>query len=136
MILGIGLDLCDANRLERAMRRPGFRERVFDDRERLECDRRARRQLHYAARFAAKEAYFKAIGTGWGQGVRWRDVSVRSEGTRQPLLVVSGTARRLSRALGVSQAHLTLSHEGDYAVALVILEGRGRRTVRRKTARR
>ena len=118
------------------MRRPGFGERVFDDHERLECDRRARRHLHYAARFAAKEAYFKAIGTGWGQGVRWRDVSVRSEGTHQPSLVVSGTARRLSRALGVSQVHLALSHDGDYAVALVILEGGGRRTVRRGAARR
>ena len=123
MILGVGLDLCDTNRMRRALARPGFLTRVFDPAEIRECDRRARRHVHYAARFAAKEAYFKALGTGWGQGVGWKEVAVRSRGDHLPTLLVRGTARRLARALGVRQAHLSLSHCGDYAVAVVVFEG-------------
>jgi holo-[acyl-carrier protein] synthase len=131
MILGIGLDICDAKRLKRAMLRPGFGARVFDETERRQCQRRARCHLHYAARFAAKEAYFKAIGTGWNRGVTWQDVGVRSDGASPPTVEVSGVARRLSRELGVSRVHLSLSHSGDYAVAVVVLEGRPARDRRR-----
>src|SRR5881296_3438154 len=68
MILGIGLDVCDVKRLRRALARPGFRGRVFDESEIRDCERRLRRHFHYSARFAAKEAFFKALGTGWGRG--------------------------------------------------------------------
>jgi holo-[acyl-carrier protein] synthase len=132
MILGIGLDLCEAKRLRRALARPGFLERVFDDSEVAYCDRRARRDLHYAARFAAKEAFFKALGTGWGRGVAFRDVTVESDGSHPPTLRLGGGAARRARALGVARSHLTLSHNGSYAVAVVVLEGRATRPVGRR----
>jgi len=133
MILGLGLDLCDIKRMRRALARPGFRERVFDALEVRECDRRAHSEQHYAARFAAKEAYFKALGTGWARGVAFRDVTVESDGSAPPSLRVRGDALRRARALGVARSHLTLSHNGDYAAAAVILEGSaGGRGVRRR----
>jgi holo-[acyl-carrier protein] synthase len=123
MIVGIGLDLCDVRRLERALTRAGFRERVFAGSEIRDCDRRARRHVHYAARFAAKEAFFKAIGTGWGKGVGWRDVVVERRGDGPPRLQIAGAAARHAEAMGVRQTHLTIAHDGDYAVAVVVLEG-------------
>jgi holo-[acyl-carrier protein] synthase len=130
MIIGIGLDLCDVRRLERALARAGFRERVFADGEIRDCDRRARRHVHYAARFAAKEAFFKAIGTGWGRGVGWRDVAVDRRGDGPPRLRVGGAAARRAEALGVIRTHLSIAHDGDYAVAVVVLEGAGDRAGR------
>src|SRR5437667_12776361 len=124
MILGLGLDVCDVKRLRRAMARSGFVRRVFEEGEVRDCERRVHRHLHYAARFAAKEAYFKALGTGWGRGVAWRDVAVRSDGRRPPTLLIEGAAARLARARGVTRCHLSLSHSGDYAAAVVVLEGR------------
>ncbi len=124
-ILGIGVDLCDADRIRRALARRGFRRRVFRDSEARYCSRRARPELHYAARFAAKEAFFKALGTGWGGGVGWRDVSVANARSGGPSLRLQGAAARLSRTLGVARSHLSLSHAGDLAVAVVVLEGAG-----------
>lgn len=123
MILGIGLDLCETHRLKRAMTRRAFVQRVFSPAEVSACTGRRDRLLCYAARFAAKEAYFKAIGTGWGQGVGWLDVEVESDGNGPPRLLVSGEARRVSRALGVKAVHLSLTHTGDYAAAMVVIEG-------------
>lgn len=127
MILGIGLDLCETGRLQRAMTRAAFVKRVFSPAEIASCEGRRDRLLCYAARFAAKEAYFKAIGTGWGRGVTWLDVEVASDGEGPPRLLVSGEAQRVARALGVSAAHLSLTHSGAYAAAMVVLEGPRRR---------
>ncbi len=123
MILGIGLDLCETHRLKRAMARSTFVNRVFSPAEVSACKGRRDRLLCYAARFAAKEAYFKAIGTGWGRGVGWLDVEVASDGRGPPRLLVSGEARRLSRALGVKRTQLSLTHTGAYAAAVVVIEG-------------
>jgi len=131
MILGIGLDLCDTRRLKRAMTRTTFVKRVFSPAEVSACKGRRDGLLRYAARFAAKEAYFKAIGTGWGQGVGWLDVEVESDGTGPPRLLVSGEAHRVSRALGVRTVHLSLTHTGDYAAAMVVIEGAPPRKVPR-----
>ncbi len=127
MILGIGLDLCETRRLKRAMARSSFVRRVFSPAEIAACQGRQDGVLRYAARFAAKEAYFKAIGTGWGRGVGWLDVEVESDGNGPPRLLVSGEARRLSRALGVKRTHLSLTHTGAYAAAVVVIEGQGPR---------
>jgi holo-[acyl-carrier protein] synthase len=123
MIIGIGFDLCDVRRLQRALERPGFRERVFAEGEIRDCDRRARRQVHYAARFAAKEAFFKAIGTGWGRGVGWREVAVDRRPDGPPRLRIAGAAARRAETLGVRRTHLSITHDGDYAAAVVVLEG-------------
>jgi holo-[acyl-carrier protein] synthase len=135
MIVGVGVDVCEVRRLRRAMERAGFRERVFDPEEIRYCEGRARREVHYSARFAAKEAFFKAIGTGWSEGVGWKDVAVRGDGRTAPRLSVTGAAARHARVLGVARAHLSLSHGGEYAVAVVVLEGRPRRAPARAAPR-
>ncbi len=121
-IVGIGVDVCEIGRLRRALVRAGFRQRVFSESEARYCNRRAHPEIHFAARFAAKEAFFKALGTGWSGGIGWRDVSVRARRAGGPTLRVDGAAARASKALGVSRSHLSLSHSGEYAVAVVVLE--------------
>jgi holo-[acyl-carrier protein] synthase len=127
MILGIGLDLCETRRLKRAMAHSAFVNRVFSPAEIAACRGRRDGMLRYAARFAAKEAYFKAIGTGWSRGVGWHDVEVTSDGSGPPSLLVSGEARRIARALGAKHTHLSLTHTGTYAAAMVVIEGSGPR---------
>jgi len=126
MILGVGLDVCDIRRLRRALARPGFKTRVFEDDEVRYCERQAKGDLHYGARFAAKEALFKAIGTGWSGGVGWREVAVERDGRGRPTLRVAGAAAARLKSMGVRRTHLSLSHAGEYAAAVVVLEG-GRR---------
>ena len=136
MILGIGLDLCETSRLERAMERRAFVNRVFSPAEVATCEARRDHLLCFAARFAAKEAYFKAIGTGWGRGIGWLDVEVESEGSGPPHLLVSGEALRVSRSLGVKTVHLSLTHAGTYAAAMVVIEGSRARKGRMKSGSR
>ena len=105
-------------------RTPRFRERVFTETEREYCDSRGEHvsAQHYAARFAAKEAAFKALGTGWRGGLSWHHVEVTSTEEGAPLLLLSGHARELFEALGATRAHLSLSHTSEHAVAQVIFE--------------
>ena len=135
MILGVGIDICEVKRLARARRRAAFARRVFDPQERRDCQARAHPDLHFAARFAAKEACFKALGTGWGGGVGWTEVAVRSNPLGRPDLKLRGAVARRARTLGVTRSHLSLTHGGDYAVAVVVLEGSGA-GVTRKPARK
>jgi len=122
MILGLGTDLVAIARVETVLSRHQgrFLDRVFTEREQAECLGRARPARHLAARLAAKEAMMKALGTGWGLGVRWRDVEVRSEGGTPPTLRLCGVARERADARGIRQAIVSLSHEGDYAMAVVV----------------
>jgi holo-[acyl-carrier protein] synthase len=124
MIVGIGLDLVEVPRLARALANHGerFEQRIYTARERADCDRRADRTQALAARFAAKEACLKALGTGWSGGVSFRQVEVvRSDGGR-PTLRLDGPAADRAAGLGVRAFHLTLTHEPGIAAALVILE--------------
>ncbi|MDT5157565.1 MAG: holo-[acyl-carrier protein] synthase [Acidobacteriota bacterium] len=106
-------------------RTPRFRERVFTDSERAYCDSRgASAAQHYAARFAAKEAVFKALQTGWRDGLSWHDSEVISTDAGAPLLRLSGHARELFAAMGATHAHLSLSHTSEHAIAQVIFEQR------------
>jgi len=105
-------------------RTPRFRERVFTASERDYCDARgAASAQHYAARFAAKEAALKALGTGWSGGVGWQDVEVSNDEAGRPRLVFRDAALELFRRAGAARAHLSLSHTSEHAVAQVILEG-------------
>jgi holo-[acyl-carrier protein] synthase len=126
MIVGIGVDLCDVGRLEKTIEQPSgprFLERVFTDGERAYCEARKRGRVQsYAARFAAKEAAMKALGTGWGQGVGWRDVEVVRVGDDAPMLQLHGEAARLSGSRGVARWLVTLSHTDTMAIAWVIAE--------------
>ena len=125
MILGIGFDLVDIARLERVLARHGERahERLFTAGESRYCDSASRPGESYAARFAAKEAFFKAVRTGWGQGVAWTEVEVVSTVEGAPELRLHGGARDRAEALGVRRMHLSLTHSGDTAGAFLVLEG-------------
>ena len=125
MILGIGIDLVEIARLEQVLERHGgrARRRLFTPGEVEYCDRAGRPAESFAARFAAKEAFFKAVGTGWGQGISWTDVEVVSAASGAPGLRLQGGALRRLEALGARRTHLTLTHSGSTAAAFVILEG-------------
>ena len=124
MILGIGLDLVDIPRLERVLERHRGRahERLFTPGEVEYCSSTSRPGQSFAARFAAKEAFFKAVRTGWGQGVNWTEVEVVSAASGAPELRLSGGAREVADRLGVRRAHLSLTHSGETAAAFLILE--------------
>jgi holo-[acyl-carrier protein] synthase len=124
MIVGIGLDVVATARMARSLAEEGegFAERVFTPGERAACAERADRAQALAARFAAKEACFKALGTGWGDGVSFRQVEVVGLERGRPELRLTGPAAERAQALGVQRAHVTLSHEQDVAAAVVVLE--------------
>lgn len=124
MIVGSGIDLVEIGKLRAAMERRGdrLRNRIFTPGEIRYCDGRPNPFQHYAARFAAKEALFKAIGTGWSGGVGWRDAEVRNRTNGKPDLLLSGKALEVARRLGAARYQISLSHTDRYAVAQVILE--------------
>ncbi len=124
MIIGTGIDIAEVPRVAAAVERFGqrFLRRIFTQGEIRYCDSKANRIERYAARFAAKEAAFKAIGTGWRHGVTWQDVEVRREPGGRPTVVFTGKAAEFAARLGVKRASLSLSHTKDSAIASVILE--------------
>ena len=120
MIVSIGIDIIEVRRVGEVLRRtPRFAERVFTAEERRYCDSRGVvAAQHYAARFAAKEAVFKALGTGWA----WQDVEVSSRDSGAPALRLNGVAHEIYQRTGASRAHLSISHTTEHAIAQVILE--------------
>jgi holo-[acyl-carrier protein] synthase len=128
MILGLGNDLIDIRRIEKAITRHGerFLSRIYTDIERAKSDRRAQRAASYAKRFAAKEACAKALGTGLNHGVYWRDMGVVNLPSGQPTLALTGHAAehlaRLTPPGHEARIHLTLSDEHPYALAFVVIE--------------
>lgn len=122
MVIGIGTDLVRIDRFERAMARHGgrFLDRLFTPAERERFRRHPFPERHLAARFAAKEAVFKTLGTGWGQGVAWREVEIEGGGRRPSSVVFSGRARDAAARLGIKRTLVSLTHDGDYALAFVI----------------
>jgi len=124
MIVGLGIDLVETDRMARAVEEHGVRleERVFSPLEREECAARADRVQALAARFAAKEACLKALGTGWARGLSFRQVQVIREPGGRPGLVLEGAARDRARELGVRRVHVSLTHQPGAAAAVVVLE--------------
>ena len=126
MIFGTGIDIVDISRFERFVRENNelLFKRLFTEQEQAYCTTRRRSAQHYALRFAAKEAFVKALGTGIGDGIAWRDMEVVNAPSGKPELVLSGRAAELFREHGLDRVFLSLSHDGNYAVASVILEGK------------
>ena len=124
MIVGIGIDIAEPRRLQEAVERYGrrFLERIFTPREIAYCERRRNKWERYAARFAAKEAAFKALGTGWRRGVRWQEAEVVNQTSGKPTLELSGRAREFAARLGVQNISLSLTHSEQFALAQVIFE--------------
>jgi holo-[acyl-carrier protein] synthase len=118
-ILGLGVDICEIARMERALdRHPTMRERVFSPEEQAYCDTKARPAESYAGRFAAREATIKALG-GY-RGKRWRDIQVSRHPSGAPSIVLEGNAKRRADALGVTRILITFTHEKTSAVAFAV----------------
>lgn len=124
MIVGTGVDIAEVHRIREAIERHGkrFVERIYTPAEIAYVERKANRYERFAARFAAKEAGMKAIGTGWRHGVRWQDFEVANLPTGKPTLRFHGEAARFADALGVRNVALSLTHTAELGMAHVILE--------------
>jgi holo-[acyl-carrier protein] synthase len=127
VILGTGIDLAEVPRVRAAIERYGrrFVERIYTPAEIAYVERKANRYERYAARFAAKEAAMKAIGTGWRHGVRWQDFEVVNLPSGRPTLRFHGVAAQVAERLGVRSVSLSLTHTAAQGMAFVILEGGG-----------
>jgi len=123
-VLGIGIDLVEVGRIERAMGRHGgaFEKRVFTDSEIDYCSRKKRPGMHLAARFGVKEAVMKAFGTGWSGGVSWKDVEVVHTEGGKPEVVLTGRLREIAEGLGGVDALVSFSHDGAYAIAQAVIK--------------
>ena len=126
MILGTGTDLIEIERVRRSVERFGerFLERVYTPLEIAYCKGKQRGAAEsFAARFAAKEAGAKALGTGISRGVRWTEIEVRNAPGGKPMLYWSGRALERAKAMGITGTHLSLTHSREMALAVVIVEG-------------
>lgn len=124
MILGTGVDIAEVPRIRETIQRFGdrFLHRIFTEGEINYCERKARRFESYAARFAAKEAGMKALGTGWSRGVRWCDIEVVRPKGQRPTIQFHGKAAEIANKLGARNIALSITHTSEQALAHVILE--------------
>jgi holo-[acyl-carrier protein] synthase len=124
LISGLGIDIAEVERIREAIERHGrrFIDRIYTPAEIAYVERKANRYERYAARFAAKEAGMKAIGTGWKRGVRWQDFEVTNLPSGRPTLQLHGKAAAIAAELGVRNIVLSITHTAAEGVAIVILE--------------
>jgi holo-[acyl-carrier protein] synthase len=124
MIVGTGVDLAEVARIRASIERFGsrFTTRIFTAAEIAYVERKANRYERYAARFAAKEAGMKAIGTGWKRGVTWHDFEVANLPSGKPTLKFHGVAAEFAKRLNVRQVSLSITHTAELGMAHVILE--------------
>jgi len=123
MIIGIGIDIIEIHRIEKAIQMPAFLTRVFTEQERVYCDGRGRqRAASYAARFAGKEAVLKALGTGFSGGT-WQDIEIVPKDGGQPQVFLRGHFAEVAERLHVVEIHISLTHAQMYAAAEALLWG-------------
>ena len=124
MIVGTGIDITEVPRIAESIQRFGdrFLRRVYTEGEMKYCDSKANRMERYTARFAAKEAAMKALGTGWSHGVRWRDIEVYRQPGSRPTIRFHGSAAEFAARINAKNVALSLSHTPEQAIASVILE--------------
>ncbi|MCI0589827.1 MAG: holo-ACP synthase [Planctomycetes bacterium] len=127
MIVSNGVDLVEIPRFARVLREWGerFEARIFTEGERAYCRRRAPAETHFAARFAAKEAVMKALGTGWRGGVTWKDIEVVRAPGGPPTVRLGGVCAGIARDRGIARLHLSLTHDAGIALAFVVAEEAG-----------
>lgn len=123
MIVGVGIDVVHISRMQRWRDIPGLLDRYFHPNEIVEAKSRGKTEIHsLAARFAAKEAFGKALGTGM-RGLRLREVEVQNDSLGKPSILLRGRALQAFQGVGGGFLHISLAHEGDNAIALVVIEG-------------
>lgn len=124
MIYGVGIDIVQISRIEKALQRWGerFRNKVFTSGEVSYCQKKRKAAANYAARFAAKEAFVKALGVGMRRGIHWREIEVARGPLGKPILKVSGRAQEICQKEGIKAILVSLTHDQDYSSALVVLE--------------
>ncbi len=123
MIFGVGTDIIEVARVEQKLARTErLKDKVYTAVEIGYCDARHRPGLHYAARFAAKEAFLKAMGTGWSGGHKFDEIEIRNDERGKPEVIVHGKVKAFCEEHGIVASSVTLSHVKDFAVAVVVLE--------------
>lgn len=123
MIIGIGTDIIEVDRIRKSVEADkGFIEKVYTQNERDYCNSKTNRAEHYAVRFAAKEAFFKALGTGWRGGMAFNEIEVTNDTLGKPLLLITGETKAYLDKLGDVSMFITLSHVKLMAVAFVVIE--------------
>ena len=124
MILGIGVDIAEVDRIKRSISEGDhFKKRVFTEVEQNYCDSIKNSAESYAARYAAKEAFFKALGTGWRGALKFTDLEVVNNELGKPIVHLHNEAQRMAKEMGVKSVHISLSHTKETAIAYLILEG-------------
>ncbi len=127
MIYGIGTDIIEVSRIHAVMEKDiGFRDKIFTAGEIAYCETKKFKYENYAARFSAKEAFMKAIGTGWRFGIRFADIEVYHDEFGKPLIRLYGKAEELGKLEGISKIHVSLSHVKEMAIAVVTVETEGK----------
>lgn len=119
---GLGTDICDVARIEKSLKKDAFKNLVFTDAERAYCDSKTHPAQHYAARFAAKEAYMKAIGMGWTSDSDFREIEVVKDLNDAPSLILHGKTKMKATELKLNSLWLSMSHTRNYATAVVVID--------------
>jgi len=124
MIVGTGVDIVEVARIKRLLEKhsPRFEEKIFTADEILYCRSKAEPEIHFAARFAVKEAVMKCIGTGMDQGIAFKDIEVTHEKTGKPAIMMHGKGKELFTRLKLETIHISISHDKNYAIAQAIAE--------------
>lgn len=123
MIVGIGTDIMDVARVRDAFQKDsGLRGEIFTPSEISYCESKANKFQHYTARFAAKEAFMKALGIGWQKGIKFSHIQISNNELGQPFITLSGKAKELAEEIGISKILVSLAHIKDFATAMVVLE--------------
>ena len=122
MITGIGIDMADPERIATSMKKKGFRELVFSKKEITYCEKKSKKFEHYAARFAAKEAFFKAIGTGWAKGTAFHEIEITNDKEGKPEIFFLGKTAATIAEMKLGKISVSLSHIKTMASAIVIIE--------------
>jgi holo-[acyl-carrier protein] synthase len=123
MILGVGIDITEIEKIDESLQNEAFQRKVFTPAELKAVEGFKNKADHLAGKFAAKEAYMKALGAGIRQAVWFSQIEVLNDGSGKPVINASGEAARRLELLGATQVHVSISHAGGVAAAVVILEG-------------
>lgn len=123
MIIGIGTDIAEVARIAKSIENNSFKARVFSEAEIAYCEAKANKAESYAARFAAKEAFFKALGTGWRDGMAFNEIEVLNDELGKPCIHVFGKTSEIIQKRNIKNIHVSLSHIHLMAMATIVLEG-------------